>query len=406
MLNDLTRYIGQSAPQSPAFWMFPMGAMLVFYIVAMILTKIRPLPHPFSRMLNALSNIALAGSLVAAGVAGIALYYWSADLYRDEHLEFSHLLSLCLVLLTTFFVVMIIANMQGKAGLRDVVVQPYTQMEKSITIQKARNWYSANRLLVVALPLLGSIFLLPMFRVEKRQLLCIVLDNSSSMGTPTPSGIIPLEVGKEALGRTLQDLNENTTVILTHFDDRGAKKNLVELLSVKTTGALGGVSVPYEEDKSEAVSYVEQLGLRNVSPGSPLCEAVWKTYLMAQELNSTGNFTNKYMVIITDGEENGVEGDLSGFLCDQPEFNELFDANSIKIIQLESALPPPQNFFLEKATGCGYEILNGTTTPSYNAAIDQIVGETQNDQWFPLWILLLYIIFAIAMFALNPKQPL
>jgi hypothetical protein len=66
--------------------------------------------------------------------------------------------------------------------------------------------------------------------------------------------------------------------------------------------------------------------ISNQCYGSPICEAIWKTYLFLNETKLNQTFNNKLMIVVTDGSDNLLAESLSSgkFFFDDEKFEEYF----------------------------------------------------------------------------------
>lgn len=411
MLQQLKLYYAQSDVNAPGFWIYPAGALLLVYLVALLLAKLRDPKTDNTRSHHALTNLVWAGSIAAAVAGGTGLYYWSSGKFSNQPIQFALLIALLLAYIVSLWSLYDMASRYKSERIKDLARQTYTFSDRSQIGSMLRKQFNQLKLVAWMLPLTAAIALLPVFRQSGKNLLCFVLDNSSSMKGTTSSGMIPLQTGKDALTRTIQNLDENTHIMLSYMDDRTAKKNLPELIAITSAGSLAGVVIPFESNKDEAIQKIQDI---DVSSLTPLCEVIWKTFLQARDQIQGQDYNKRYLVVITDAGESLIEDDeLNNFMCDHPEFEEVFPSASVRIVKLEdrnlfsqlvNATTPLTGNFQKKIDACGYIVLDGSTLSSYNAAIDQIVEEVKHDFYFPLWILILYVVYGLFVMGINPRQ--
>lgn len=405
LIQELKQYFTQSSYNDPGFWIYPAGALALVYVLAVLLIKQRNAASPNSRMLHILSNLVLAGVITSAITGGLGLFFWATGRYQAEPLQLSHLLSLALALGVSVWALSSLAGQQTQEDFKNLVEQPKTQFERDRSVKLVRNSYSKLKTFAWLIPLAAALALLPLFYQQKEKLLCFVIDNSFSMEQP-------LQMGKNALSRTIQQFKEDTHVTLSYFDNREVVTSLGQLLATQSSSGLAGTVISFEADRTSALNQVQAIPI--AGKGSPICELIWKTYLFAKDASVERNYDEKYLVLITDCVENVIsDEDLTGFLCDSPEFEEFFQSANVRVVQLEDrnfTHPNGQNLdsggkLLDKAQACGYTILDGSLS-SYDESIDTIANEVTNDYVFPIWVVILYVLYALILLALNQRQNL
>lgn len=408
LFNDFKSYWQPGKLEDPFFWAFPVGAALLALVLAYIVLYARRHRLPFSRVTHILCSVAWAGGLAAALVGGTGLYVWSAGLFGENPYQGGYLLGFTICLAVAIWGVASLANLQSHERVKNLIKQPATHFERGQSVYALRNTFDRLKVVAWLTPLAATIMLLPIFRQPQNKLLCVALDNSFSMGSSTPSGMVPLQVGKDALTRTVQSLGPKTDFILGYFDNGRSKESVPALTSAKSPQNLSGTVLIYSGDKSEAAAQIQNLPVGQ--NGSPVAETVWKTYLTAKLSDQERHYEKRFLVVITDGLENCVKGNLNGLFCDQIEFAEFFPPENVKIVKLEEVIIPgtldSSNEFMTKVRECGYAELDGATYSSYQDAINEVMADVQSDYSFPVWLLILYILYALVLLFQNPKQNL
>lgn len=409
LIEDFRLYLQNSRLDDPYFWVFPAGTVLLVLLLAYLITNQASKKVFFTRTTYIYLAFVWAGAVAGAIAAGVGLYYWIAGLYADQPLQVSHLLSMVLGLAAVIWSVMLFANQQTHERVRNLIAQPCTHHERTHNVFVLRNTFERLKIVAWLLPLAAALALLPVFRSDHNKLLCVVIDNSFSMGSSNPSGMVPLQVGKDALARTVRSLDVKTDFVLGYFDNRAARQSAPGLAGSQSPSGLSGTVLIYDQDKSAASGQIQNIPVGE--NGSPICETVWKTYLVAKDAHQTRNYDRRFIVIITDGLENGITGSLDGLFCDQPEFEAFFPANQVKIVKLEEITYPnfpneSSEIFMTKIRQCGYAELDGASLTSYNESIDEVMAEVKNDFSFPIWVLIIYLIYALILLFQTPKQNL
>ncbi len=399
LLDVIDDYLRQAAYDSLEFWLYPFGVLLACWMVFLLIRfgRFRRKDEAVSDEYQIYSNLVVAASIVSFLLIGGCCYAWSTGFYNRSGFEFSHLLALLFSIGISIGAFYTWRSFFTQRKLQNIVNYGLTE-----EIQQRREWSAKQNFqrtkFWLLLPALGFLML---WLVQNRNynLVSFVVDNSPTMGESIFGGDAPLEVGKDALSQTFEELDEYTDIIISTFQSGDYKSSASDIVMLGNSNQLLGVNAFYEGiNKDDAIFYVEN-DLEVVGGQSPICETIWKNFLFAREQTDDKTYENTLLVIVTDGRENNV--DVNQFLCEQPEFNEFYPPENVYLINLDNM---GFNDFIQKAENCGYTVEDGTDMASYVGALEDIMRDFTSNWFFVIWLAIIYVVMTLIAFLVNPQR--
>jgi hypothetical protein len=381
-------------------WWTPILVVFIIYILSLIGIKIvkknKILLSPF----RILSVLIIASCLTTFIFISISCYLWSlSDYYITHKTELPHLICL---LLSSFFIIGAFLSLRSKFGynsIKEINAQTYTKEENTRFYGKAAKQFNILKLWTL-LPVLAFAMLL-FFLNNPANLVSFVIDNSSSMGKN-------LGIGKQAISKTITELDKNTDIIIGSFSEGNQKNTIKDIINEAEYGKLIGTN-NYFSDKGSAIAYLNSISI--IESGTPLFETVWKNFLFSRQHADNKNYKNKYLIIISDGDdtakwvnttpnEANFLDELNNFFCTNADFAEFY--NNVSCINMGGDL---NLAFFAKAGQCGYYIEeDGTDLKSYSKALDTILDRFKHNWYYIIFMAIIYGVTLIITFAIQPKR--
>lgn len=386
LFNSLGTFYNEMMAKGTQWWII-LVCLIMTWLLVIIASKVIRNTNKLSTYFKIYKSGIIGASIIGLILVSTYCYlYGSTNFYYQSGEELIHLLSLIVIL---FLAANLLHRLsKGFAqGARDIIVQPYTKGEHREFLLKAQSEFKKVKIWML-LPLLG--FLALLIGGKPANLVSIVMDNSKSM-----TGV--LEDGKQALGTTISDLNDETDIVLSWLTDVKPKRKINELMKVSDPSQLEGQH-QFFEDKFQAIDYLETAG---TIASSPLLEAMWSNYLFSASQQQALSYERKLLVLITDGDESYMAEDLQNFFCSVTDFDDFFD--EISVINLGTSY---DNGFFRKASECGYSIdYDGTSLSTYSSSLNEILGQFKSDYLFVIWmaIISVLLIFSSILF-IQPKK--
>jgi len=370
-------------------WWLPLAVLAAMYTLFLIVIRFNSKRFPFLQNHYILSGVIVAAACAAFLLIAFYCYLWSSSSYYVKHrTEFIHLLALSLVLLAAIMAFLIWRKKFERERLRELVAQPLTQNEQNRFYNQAQKDFNKSKLWLL-LPALGFV-MLTAFLYRSHNVVSFILDNSSSMDAH-------IEQGKESLIRTIQELDDNTDIIIGWLtQDKPPKTSIAEIITENDDRRLLGQH-SFFTNKQQAQDYLADIP---GTPGTPLYEAIWSNLLFAKAHASNRIYGRRLLVIVTDGEDNGVQQEeLQNFLCSQPDFAEFF--TNVACINLGGN---ESNNFFQKAQDCGYRVEDGSDKETYSIALDTILHEYKNNWSFIIWLAICYVALTLIAMTVQPVR--
>lgn len=377
------------------FWIYPIATFLLIWFLAIVGLKIFTKRKKLKTVFLIHKAWIISSLIISAVIIGLICYWWSINYFSDNPLQLSLLISLFISLFIPIIRLLTLRNYYTNEDLREITQQPKTpnQFEETITFSKKA--FSKNKLFYI-LPLVG--FLLLLFALNKGQnLISIVFDNSGSMERKNAI---------EALSETFDNLGKNNEIILTTLEglgenSSGAKNSLDEILTITNYSRLQGgnvVSFPYPISAKNGLNQIT-----NQCWGSPICEAIWKSFLFIKDTKVNQVFKSKLLVIITDGDDNvGNSIASSKFFFDNGTFEQYFPIEKVFIIDYSNGVMNP---FLQKFQDSGCESYNvENNKQSYINALHSALNAFENNWFLIYWTIIITAIMVIIALLIEPKK--
>jgi hypothetical protein len=387
-----------------SYWFWLPGILLAAWLVSFgfrfIMAKNK---FPYKTIFTIHRRIA-AGAAVTGFIFALLMIYWWATKFYDRHpLAFIHLLCLFLLLLLPIINLLVLRRYYKREALREITSQPKTEIQQITFADTARKSFAILKrwgILVAAGGLLGTAI---WGLKSDKNLVSIVIDNSSSMDQA-------LINGKQALTNTFTMLNKNTNIIITSFKNEPAaqKKTVDDVLRINK---YGNVSVTqFFENPGDAINAINGISAEG---GSPILQNIWENYLFVKQTRDIKQYKNTCLLVITDGIDNLNESIANNpkFLCQSPEFNEIFPSENFHFIDVEgnyefdSAVIQRIALF-DKAVKCGYDIQNGKSLDDYILATEDALKDFKKDWRLPIWMGIIYLIYVLTILFINTGNKL
>ena len=409
--NAFLEYINNANFQNSDFWLAIFIPLLGVYLLSVIVlqvgrNKTLQEAYPFLRTFEIHRAVMLSSMAVSAILIGLYIYYWSQNLYASRPLQLSHMLSFILVFSIGLLAFYFLRELLGFQNRKNYIKNAITYEEEQENIVLARKQY-LNLKWLLLIPIAGFL-LLGMLNYKNYNLVSFVLDTSTSMLTANDIGEVPIETGKTALRKTVNELDQWTDVVITKFEDASVKpykESIAEVMSTQGTGVLSGSNQFFlSTEKASTLSYINTLS-EGLSGDSPLCETVWSNFLFVKELSETNSdrpYANVVSIIVTDGAGN-LGSEIDGFLCENVEFFDFFDGlGDINVLNLSNQGEYPG--FIDLAQQCNYTVWEGYQANDFTTALNDILNNYKSDWTFPIWIVIIYTLLLIIGLLIFPQR--
>jgi hypothetical protein len=396
LFKNLGNFIRDAEYGSFDFWFFPVITVLLIWLATVISLKVFKKRKKLKEVFM-IHRIWIACSLVVAAVLiGLICYWWSVNYFSYNPLQFSLLISLIIAFIIPIVHLYRIRNSFTNEGLKEITSQPKTQNQLENIIIWTKKSFNKNKLFYL-IPVLG--FLLLLFSLNKGQnLISIIFDNSESM---------KYQNAMDALSETFNSLEKNNEMVLTTLDGLGTnsiggKNSIDDILSISDYSRLRGGNVVSFNSPVEAKEGLNQL--TNMCWGSPICEAIWKSFLFIKNTKANQKFNHKLLIIITDGNETMVAHTLasSQFFFDKEEFNNYFPPERVFIIDYSGGEEFP---LFQKFNNAGCERYSVTDNEQeYIYALDDALKSFKNNWTLIFWTIIFTTILTLAGLFVEPKK--
>lgn len=392
--ESLSKYFFTANYASLEFWLYIFLPLLVIWGISKLILLAQK-PSLLKRRFSINKSVFISSMMVLAILIAVYCYYWVTGYYNFKALEFSHLISLIPPFVVGLISLIGLSSLFKRETQKEIIGQPLSKMEQRQLILNAKNKYKQLKYYLI-IPVLGFLMLL-LVSMKNYNLVSIVLDTSSSMKSSLSGDTPPLEMGKNAIIRTVKELDKYTDVIITTFQEGDTKGTIEEILDSSSEQLKGRNNIFFGGDR--AISLIEAIGESDdISSTSPLCETIWKNYFFTLEQSTDKNYAKIVSIIISDGRNNLGEN-MQGFLCGNNPYDELFGQN-VNVINLSEGTLPS---FISKAQDCGYSIEDGYDALSYNASLNRIFNEYKSDWNFIYSMLMITLFCTFLTLLINPK---
>jgi len=390
------KYFKEAEFNSFEFWIYPIGTILLIWLLTTIGLKIIPKGKSKLKTVFRIHSFWVCSALIVATIIiSLICYWWATNYFSKNPLQLSLLISLFLSLLIPIIALLNLRSFYTTDDLKEVVDQPKTPMQAETIITFAKKAYRKKKLCFILL-LTGFLFLLFSLNIGKN-LISIVFDNSGSMESKNAI---------EALSETFDNLGNNNEILLTTLEglgefSSGGKNTINEIFAIKNYSQLQAGNVIYYADPISAKDGLNQI--TNQVWGSPICESIWKSYLYAKSTLANNSYKNKVLIVITDGDDNvGNSIPSSKFFFDDEEFAGYYSPDKTFIIDYSDGAINP---FLQKFQDAGCETFIVTNTKQdYLDALDTTLNSFKNNWYLVIWVIIITSILTLIALLIEPKK--
>lgn len=396
LFTKFGEYIKNAEFNSFEFWIYPIGTILIIWLLTIIGLKLIPKGKSKLKTVFRIHKFWIINSLlVATVIIGLICYWWSSNYFAKTPIQLSLLISLFIALFIPIIIFITLRSFFTNEDIKEIAKQPKTFNGQEETITTARKSYRKIKVYYFML-LLGFLFLLFALNPGKN-LISIVFDNSGSMRSNNSI---------DALSETFDNLNKNNEIVLTTLEGlgenmAGGKNTINEVLAVKDISQLQAGNVMRFTDPISAKSGLNQITYDIW--GSPICESIWKSYLFIKNDLVNNQYKNRILIVITDGEDNITNSISSNkFFFDVEEFADCFQPENVFIIDFSA---DGMNPFLQKFEDAGCEIYDVTDTKQdYLDALDMTLNSFKNNWHLIYWMLIITVILTAIALLIEPKK--
>lgn len=387
-------------PLTPHFWITPVLSALCFYALLLAtawwLNRARHEEEggESHRRTSTAFNVWRAWT-IAAGLTATGLCVWIGILSQkppgaQEPHELSSLISLVVLLICGILGLARLKPRFTQNRLKDLAPQCHTPEEQKLVEAGLRRRFSAVRWWLL-LPLAGLAGLL--INLAKPCYVAVVLDNSGSLSEY-------LAEAKDVLRDVLRRLPPGSAVTITSLAGEPRKKSFEELVATRVSAELAGDVRTYR-DPAAALPQIETIG---VNSGSPICEAIWKTYLESSG-SAAASLPRRHLVVLTDGEDTSAgPGGLyfnNSFFGKQADFVKLFEPGNVHIMMLpgESGSVPSETrrAFEREARNDAFNVEDVPDVISTASVLSPVLGTLTINFSLPVAAALITILFFLGV---------
>lgn len=401
----ITSYWSNTQLADWQFWTYILGALLLTWLIAVLLNKflIKPQGNDELKKVFFIHRSWIVSAFIVAGsIIGLMCFWWAKNKYSRNHLEFSHLIALILVLTVPIISAIRLRSLFSHQDLKEITPQAISNEEENRLTLIARKGFFKNRLsiLIGALGFLGLLMLLyrPVVMVS------IVIDDSGSMGQS-------LKIGTDALTQTFSKFDPKyTQVVITSFGKSNPQANtpypnFSSLSKVTDVGKLDANTIVCAS-LDDATNYVAGL---QPDKGLGLNQAVWQNFLHTKTKYNEDStiYGDKVLLIITDGLEYNRQWynktlcdpstGLSGFYEDNIHWIDLLDRNSLTDTQFDG--------FNQMMKECyANNIYPGLDLENYMGALSSVLNDFELDWRLIYWMIFFFVLLSLIFFLIEPQK--
>jgi hypothetical protein len=392
-LHSIVVFWKEAAFQSWQFWIWPVGTLLLIYLLTVISSKMLKYPAPFKTTFKIFSSLINSALVVSTIIIAVICYEWTKNYFSDHHYELALLLSLVIGLLVAVIGFYNLSRYYTQNRLKHLVGLPLTPLTEGNWLLQAKKAFRRLHFRFL-FPILGFLLLLFVLN-EPTNLIHIVYDNSTSMKSLNAIN---------ALSATFDKLSPNNKIILTTLEIEGGneaeKHSMKGIMSTDNSGALKAGRITMFNTPAEAKNGLNQL---SESPtGSPICESIWKTYLFSKEIKDADQYDNKVLIVITDGEDDLIQSLAQGkFFFDDDQFTAFFPPERIFIINYLSS---GSNSFFDRFQQQNVDVAPATNENDYLDALNNALGKYKQNWNLIFWTILIYAIAALSTLFIQPQR--
>lgn len=384
------------------FWLFPIGTVIIIWVLTMVSIKlINKKKKGVKTVFRIHKHWICCSIIIATVIIGLTCYWWATNYFNNHPLQLSMLISLFIALLFPIISFSKLRSFFTAEDIREITDQAKTPSQFDETLTFAKKEYRKKRLCYLIL-LAGFLFLL--FSLNNgKNLISIVFDNSESMDGRNAI---------EALSETFDNLGNNNEIVLTTLEglDADTTRYILDVDKIFATKKASDLKAGNVQFFTDPIAAKNGLNITNNCWGSPICESIWKSFLLTKESKTAETYSNKLLIVITDGMDN-VYYSLSKrrFFFDQPEFAEFYSPENVFIIDYSDEKLIGQlggeNLFMNKFQESGCEVYNVVNSKddyinALNAALNSFVSN-----WFLIfWVIIISAIMTLIAMLIGPKK--
>lgn len=376
---------------------FPLGTLILIWLLTAVGVKVFS-KRKSLKTVFVINRAWIISSLIAAAILiGLICFWWSRNFFSQNSYQLALLISLTIAMLIPIFSLFNLRSYYTPEGIKEITDQPKTAHQLNSVIVLTKKAFTANKYYFF-IPLFGFLFLFLYF-YKGTNLITLVYDNSASMQETTAI---------DALSETFSNLEPNNEIVLTTLEgyletDQASivKTNIKDIMLVGKSSNLRGGNVVAFTNPIDARNGLSQIS--NDCNGSPICEALWKTYLFVQETKPNQTFDKKLLIVITDGADN-IDATLASgkFLFDDQNFSDFYPSENTFIIDYSNGT---STSFLQRCTSAGCDIYPAENNKqAYLDALDNALQSFKNNWFLIYWTAIIFSLFTIIALLIQPKK--
>lgn len=396
-LKSFSTYCKEAEFSSIMFWAFPIFTLLFIWSLTTIGVKIFSKRKKLKTVF-VINRAWIISSLIAAGILiGLICFWWSRNFFAQHPYQLALLISLIFAMLIPVFSLFNLRTYFTPEGIKEITDQPKTAHQLNSVIVLTKKAFTANKFYFF-IPLLGFLLLFLYF-YKGTNLITLVFDNSASMEETTAI---------DALSETFYNLEPNNEIVLSTLEGYQltdlppvVKQTMNEIMAESKYSNLRGGNVVAFTNPTDARSGLSQIS--NDCNSSPICEALWKTFLFVQETKPNQTFDKKLLIVITDGADN-IDATLASgkFLFDDEKFSEFYPSENTFVIDYSNGT---STSFLQRCTSAGCDIYPAENNKqAYLDALDNALQSFKNNWFLVYWTVIIFSLFTFIALLIQPKK--
>lgn len=396
-LKSFSTYCKEAEFSSIMFWAFPICTLLFIWLLTTIGVKIFSKRKKLKTVF-VINRAWIISSLIAAGILiGLICFWWSRNFFAQHPYQLALLISITIAMLIPVFSLFNLRSYYTPEGIKEITDQPKTAHQLTDVIVLTKKAFTTNKFYFF-IPLLGFLLLFLYF-YKGTNLITLVYDNSASMQETTAI---------EALSETFSNLEPNNEIVLTTLDGYqltdvtpAVKQTMNEIMAESKYSNLRGGNVVAFTNPTDARSGLSQIS--KDCNGSPVSEALWKTFLFVQQTKPNQTFDKKLLIVITDGADN-IDATLASgkFLFDDEKFSEFYPSENTFVIDYSNGT---STSFLQRCTSAGCDIYPAENNKqAYLDALDNALQSFKNNWFLIYWTAIIFSLFTIIALLIQPKK--
>jgi len=396
-LKSFSTYCKEAEFSSIVFWAFPICTLIFIWLLTTMGVKIFSKRKKL-KTIFVINRAWIISSLIAACILiGLICFWWSRNFFAQHPYQLALLISLVIAMLIPVFSLFNLRSYYTPEGIKEITDQPKTAHQLNSVIVLTKKAFTANKFYFF-IPLLGFLFLFLYF-YKGTNLITLVYDNSASMEETTAI---------DALSETFSNLEPNNEIVLTTLEGYQLtdvppveKTTMNEIMAVSKYSNLREGNVVAFTNPTDARSGLSQIS--NDCNGSPICEALWKTFLFVQETKPNQTFDKKLLIVITDGADN-IDATLASgkFLFDDEKFSEFYPSENTFVIDYSNGT---STSFLQRCTSAGCDIYPAENNKqAYLDALDNALQSFKNNWFLVYWTVIIFSLFTFIALLIQPKK--